>query len=39
LGLGSRFIADVNISAEDGDDLFFENFREAPEPDPNDGLA
>lgn len=39
LDLGSRFIADVNISAETGDELFFENFREAPEPDPNDGLA
>ncbi len=39
LDLGSRFIADVNIGAETGDELFFDNFREAPEPDPNDGLA
>lgn len=39
LDVGSRFIADVNISAESGDELFFENFREAPEPDPNDGLT
>lgn len=39
LDVGSRFIADVNISAETSDELFFENFREAPEPDPNDGLT
>lgn len=37
--IGSRFIADVNIGAEFGSELFFNNFREAPEPNPNDGLA
>jgi len=37
--MGSRFVADVNIGAETGDELFFDNFREAPEPKPNDGLA
>jgi hypothetical protein len=36
---GSRLIADVNIGAENGDELFFQNFREAPEPKPNDGLT
>jgi hypothetical protein len=36
---GTRFVADVNIGAETGDELFFANFREAPQPNPNDGLA
>lgn len=36
---GTRLIAEVNIGAETGDDLFFQNFREAPEPNPNDGLT
>lgn len=33
------FIADINIGARDTQELFFENFELAPEPDPNDGLA
>lgn len=33
------FIADVNIDARNVDELFFDNFELAPEPDPNDGLA
>ena len=36
---GMMFIADVNIDARNVDELFFENFELAPEPDPNDGLA
>jgi hypothetical protein len=34
-----RFSASVNISAIDSDELFFEDFRLAPEPDEEDGLA
>jgi hypothetical protein len=37
--MGTRLIADVNVGAESGDELFFDNFRQAPEPNPNDGLA
>ncbi len=31
--------AHVNIGAEKSDDLYFEKFELAPEPDENDGLA
>jgi len=37
--MGMRFIADVNIGARSAEELFFENFELAPEPDPNNGLA
>ena len=36
---GTLFIADVNIGANNSDELFFENFELAPEPDDADGLA
>ncbi len=36
---GMLFIADINIGARVPQELFFENFELAPEPDPNDGLA
>ena len=36
---GMRLIADVNIGALSADDLFFDNFELAPEPDEDDGLA
>lgn len=39
VAVGARFIADVNIGAENKEDLFFEKFRLAKEPNPNDGLA
>lgn len=34
-----RLFAHVNIGAEKSDDLYFERFELAPEPDENDGLA
>ncbi len=37
--IGMLFIADVNIGANSADELFFDNFELAPEPDDNDGLA
>lgn len=37
--VGTRFVADVNIGAESGDELFFDKFRLAPEPSANDGFA
>jgi len=36
---GVRLFARVNIGAESAQDLFFDDFEVAPEPDPNDGLA
>jgi hypothetical protein len=36
---GRHFTAMVNIGAKDADELFFEDFVLAPEPDPNDGLS
>lgn len=33
------FTANVNIDARTSEELYFENFKIAPEPDPNDGLA
>ncbi len=33
------FIANVNIGSRSADELFFDNFELAPEPDDNDGLA
>jgi hypothetical protein len=33
------FIAKINIGARNAEELFFEEFEIAPEPDPNDGLA
>ena len=37
--IGMLFIADVNIGARSADELFFDNFELAPEPDDDDGLA
>jgi hypothetical protein len=34
-----RLFAHVNTSAEKSDDLYFEKFKLAPEPDEDDGLA
>lgn len=34
-----RLFAHINIGAEKSDDLYFERFELAPEPDENDGLA
>jgi len=34
-----RLFAHVNTSAEKSDDLYFEKFELAPEPDEDDGLA
>ncbi len=39
IAIGTRFVANVNVGAESGDELFFDNFRAAPEPSANDGLA
>ena len=39
VGAGTRLFASVNIGAEDSQDLYFDNFELAPEPDPNNGLA
>jgi CheY-like chemotaxis protein len=36
---GTRLFASVNIGAEDSQDLYFDGFELAPEPDPNNGLA
>ena len=36
---GSSFLVDINIGAEDSDELYFSNFEIAPEPDQNDGLG
>jgi hypothetical protein len=33
------FIANVNIGARSADELFFDNFELAPEPDDDNGLA
>lgn len=36
---GTRLFASVNIGAEDSQELYFDDFELAPEPDVNDGLA
>jgi hypothetical protein len=36
---GTRLFAAVNIGADDSQDLYFDTFELAPEPDPDDGLA
>lgn len=36
---GTRLFASVNIGAEDSQELYFDGFELAPEPDPNNGLA
>lgn len=36
---GTRLFALVNIGADDSQDLYFDSFELAPEPDPNNGLA
>lgn len=36
---GASFIANINIGADDSDELYFSDFEIAPEPDENDGLG
>lgn len=39
LSSGMWLLATVNVGAERPEDLYFENIRLAPEPDPDDGLT